>query len=84
MGQIVSFHPKTDGLNHFWEVVGEDGRAVWGGESPVDAVDFYRRYNGARVILSTWQADIEGEDLHPIGVPVDITPILRALLAVIK
>ena len=80
MGQIVSFHPKTDGLNHFYEVVGADGVAVWGGESPQDAINFWRRYNGARILVSSWQADIEGEDLHPIGVPVDLTQLLRALL----
>lgn len=80
MGQIVSFHPKTDGLNHFYEVVGDDGRGVWGGENPAEAIQWWRRYNGARVLVSSWQADVEGEDLHPIGVPVDLTQLLRALL----
>ena len=46
MGQIVSFHPKTDGLNHFYEVVGADGNAVWGGENPSEAIQFWRRENG--------------------------------------
>ena len=81
MGQIVSFHPKTDGLNHFYEVVGEDGYAIWGGENPNEAIQFFRREKGARVLISSWQADIEGEDLHPVGVPIDLTPLLRALLA---
>ena len=81
MGQIVSFHPKTDGLNHFYEVVGEDGNAVWGGENPSEAIQFWRRENGGRVLVSSWQADVEGEDLHPVGVPIDLTKLLRALLA---
>lgn len=78
MGQILSFHPPKDGLLKFYEVVGEDGRAVWGGEQESEAVLWFRKTIGGRLLVQAWQAD--EDDAHPVGQPIDLTKLVKALI----
>ena len=80
MGQIVSFHPPKDGLVKMFEVVGEDGKAIWGGENPTEAIQWWRRHLNARLLVSAWEVNEAEEDIV-VGLPIDLTQLVRALLA---
>ena len=73
--KIKSFHPNTDEV--FYEVEDKEGYAIWGGINPHTAIVFWRKYLDAKIMVSTWVG--EGEDIHPTGIPIDLTPILRAM-----
>lgn len=81
MGQIVSFHPQnTDEI--FYTVEDEGGGAIWGGVGAHTAIQFWRKYPNARIFVSSWSG--EGEDVHPTGVPIELTQILKALVSEVK
>ena len=42
MNNVITFHPPKSALSLFYEVVGEDGESRWGGESPVEAISWYK------------------------------------------
>ena len=80
MSEVISFHPKTSPLFTFYEVVDEEGGAIWGGNDPIDAVNWLRRSRmNSRLLVSGW--DAEGEDAMLVGQPLDITKIVFATLA---
>ena len=80
VGKVISFHPTKPALFTFYEVVGEDGVAIWGGNDPAEAVNWVRRSPiGARLLVSGW--DSEQEDAHLVGQPLDITKVMYATLA---
>lgn len=73
-----SFHPQKSALSLFYEVVGEDGESRWGGESPVEAIQWYKAAPaGARVLVSGWESD--DLDAQPVGQPLDITQFIAAV-----
>jgi hypothetical protein len=79
VGKVISFHPTRSRLFNFYEVVGEDGSAVWGGNDPTEAIKWVRRSPiGTRLLASGW--DSEGEDAHLVGQPLDITKVVYATL----
>jgi len=80
MSEVISFHPKRSPLFTFYEVVESEGGAVWGGNDPIEAVQWLRRSPlNSRLLVSGW--DAEGEDAMLVGQPIDITKIVFATLA---
>ena len=80
MSEVISFHPKTSPVFTFYEVVDEEGGAIWGGNDSIDAVNWLRRSRmNSRLLVSGW--DAEGEDAMLVGQPLDITKIVFATLA---
>jgi hypothetical protein len=80
MNEIISFHPKTSPLFTFYEVVDSQGIAVWGGNDPIEAVQWLRRSPvDSRLLVSGW--DSTDEDAVLVGQPLDITKIVFATLA---
>ena len=43
MSEVIAFHPKVSPLVTFYEVVEGEGNAVWGGNDPIEAVQWLRR-----------------------------------------
>jgi hypothetical protein len=80
VNEVISFHPKTSPLFTFYEVVEGEGNAVWGGNDPIEAVQWLRRSPiNSRLLVSGWDAEDEGAML--VGQPMDITKIVFATLA---
>jgi len=76
---VVAFHPKNKLVN-FYEIAGEDGNAVWGGEDPHSAVQWLRQSPlNSRLLVSCWEAG--EEDARLIIEPIDITKIVFAVMA---
>jgi len=73
-----SFHPKTSSLNLFYEVVEGDGETRWGGESPIEAIQWYKSAPvGTRILVSGWESD--DIDAQPVGQPLDLTDFIAAV-----
>ena len=80
MSELINFHPKASPLFTFYEVVDEEGGAIWGGKDPIDAVNWLRRSRmNSRLLVTGW--DSEDEDARLVGQPLDITKIVFATLA---
>ena len=80
MSEVIAFHPKVSPLFTFYEVVEGEGNAVWGGNDPIEAVQWLRRSPiNSRLLVSAW--DAEDEDAMLVGQPMDITKIVFAMLA---
>ena len=76
MGDVISFHPPKSDLILFYEVVGEDGHAEWGGNSEREALAWIASSPTAvRILVSGWESD--DDDAHLIGQPLDITAMVR-------
>ena len=64
----------------FYEVSDPQNIAVWGGESPREALDWYRRSPaGSKIWVSQYEAD-EEEDRLVLDL-IEITPIVLATIA---
>jgi hypothetical protein len=73
-----SFHPKTSSLSLFYEVVEGDGETRWGGESPIEAIQWYKSAPiGTRILVSGWESD--DIDAQPVGQPLDLTDFIAAV-----
>jgi hypothetical protein len=80
MSEIIAFHPKVSPLFTFYEVVDSQGIAEWGGNDPVEAVQWLRRSPvNSRLLVSAW--DAEDEEAMLVGQSIDITKIVFATLA---
>jgi hypothetical protein len=80
MSEVIAFHPKVSPLFTFYEVVDSQGIAEWGGNDPVEAVQWLRRSPmDSRLLVSAWDAD--DEEAMLVGQPMDITKIVLATLA---
>jgi len=80
MNEVISFHPKVSPLFTFYEVVESEGGAVWGGNDPIEAVQWLRRSPlNSRLLVSGWDADDVAAQM--VGQPLDITKIVFATLA---
>jgi len=76
MSNVIAFHPRKPDLVLLYEVVGEDGKAEWGGNSEADALAWIARSPTAtRSLVAGWES--EEDDAHLIGQPLDITAIVR-------
>ena len=79
MSNVYTIHPRKSDLILLYEVVGEDGHALWGGEDPVEAIKWLRKDSlteEVRLLVSAWDSD--EEDAHLVGQTLDITEIVRA------
>ena len=80
MDTVISIHTKQSPLFTFYEVVDDEGGAIWGGKDPIDAVNWLRRSRmNSRLLVSAW--DTDDEDAMLVGQPMDITKIVFATLA---
>ena len=80
MSNVISFHPAKYDLINLYEVTDTAGVAQWGGERPIDAIEWYRRAPiGSRILVSGWSSD--EEDAVLIGQPIDITNIVNQAIA---
>jgi hypothetical protein len=61
-------------MKNFYTVRDSKQEPIYGGESPREAVDFFRRNISARIAVSVWEG--EGENLHLAIEPIDITPLV--------
>lgn len=76
MSNIIAFHPRKSDLILLYEVVGEDGKAEWGGNSERDALAWIASSPTAtRILVSGWTTD--DDDAYLVGEPLDITTIVR-------
>jgi len=64
----------------FYEVSDPQNIAVWGGESPREALDWYRRSpDGSKIWVSQYEAD--EEEARLVLDLIEITPIVLATIA---
>jgi len=76
MSNVIAFHPRKPDLVLLYEVVGEDGKAEWGGNSEREALSWIASSPTAtRILVSGWESD--DNDAHLVGQPLDITTIVR-------
>ena len=76
MSNVIAFHPRKSDLILLYEVVGEDGKAEWGGNSEREALSWIASSPTAtRILVSGWESD--EEDAHLVGQSLDITTIVR-------
>ena len=76
MSNVIAFHPRKPDLVLLYEVVGEDGKAEWGGNSEREALAWIASSPTAtRILVSGWESD--DEDAHLVGQPLDITTIVK-------
>jgi hypothetical protein len=76
MSNVIAFHPRKSDLILLYEVVGEDGKAEWGGNSEAEALAWIASSPTAtRILVSGWES--EDEDAHLVGQPLDITTIVK-------
>ena len=76
MSNVIAFHPRKSDLILLYEVVGEDGKAEWGGNSEKDALAWIANSPTAtRILVSGWES--EDDDAHLVGQPLDITAIVK-------
>ena len=73
---MSNFYATRENLIYLYEVTDPQGVALWGGERIEDMFDWYRRSEGARVFISTWES--EEEDAHLVGRPIEITSIVAS------
>ena len=64
---------------NFWEVTDHKGNAVWGGNSAMVAIEWYRKGLGNKVYASVWdESDQENPTL--ITDKVDVTNLILATI----
>ncbi len=64
----------------FYEVSDAQKLAIWGGESPSEALKWYRNSPPeSKIWVSQWETD--EEDAKQVIEPVEITPIVLATIA---
>jgi hypothetical protein len=73
---LYTIHPAESDLILLYEVVDEQGRAIWGGEDEAEAIKWLRLNlrDGARMLVSAW--DSAEEDAHLVGQSIDITGLV--------
>jgi hypothetical protein len=76
VNNVISFKQRTNNVT-FYEVVDEQGIAIWGGGDVTECVRYWR--NGpinSRIFVTSWSED--GEDAALVGEAIDITPLVLA------
>jgi hypothetical protein len=72
-----SMHPPKSDLVLLYEVVDTQGRALWGGEDEIQAINWMIKHSivdQVRLLVSAWDSD--EEDAHLVGQSIDITGIV--------
>ena len=64
----------------FYEVSDAQNLAIWGGESPSEALKWYRNSPlGSRIWVSEWLTD--EEDAREMMSPIELTPLVLSTIA---
>ena len=80
MGNIVELFDDRQSRITFYEVADSQDIAIWGGESALEALKWYRNSpQGSKIMVSEWLTT--EEDAKPIIDGVEITPIVLATIA---
>ena len=80
MANVVELPKRNKITVVFYEVSDPQNIAVWGGESPREALDWYRRSPaGSKIWVSQYEADEEEAKL--VLDLIEITPIVLATIA---
>lgn len=78
--EVKSFYTKDASLINFYEVLDENGVAVWGGENQNEAIAWFSRNLLKYSLIATpWHS--VAEDARPVGSSVDITALVLAGIA---
>ena len=78
MSNVVSFRGKSSNVT-FYDVVDPQGIAIWGGGDTTDCIRYWRNSPiDSRIFVTSWSED--GEDSALVGEPIDITPLVLAVL----
>jgi hypothetical protein len=79
MSEVIQLPQRGKITVVFYEVSDPQGIAIWGGESPREALDWYRRSPaGSKIWVSQYEADEEDAELMLDS--VEITPIVLATI----
>ena len=79
MSNIIELPQRGKITVVFYEVSDAQGIAIWGGESPREALDWYRRSpTGSKIWVSQYEAD--EEDARLVLDLIEITPIVLATI----
>jgi hypothetical protein len=80
MSEVIQSYPEGGKITVvFYEVSDPQGIAIWGGESPREALDWYRRSpTGSKIWVSQYEAD--EEDARLVLDLIEITPIVLATI----
>jgi hypothetical protein len=80
MSNVVELPNRNKITVVFYEVSDPQDIAVWGGESPREALDWYRRSPaGSKIWVSQYEAD--EEEARLVLDLIEITPIVLATIA---
>ena len=80
MSEVIQLPRRGKIAVVFYEVSDPQGIAVWGGESPQEALNWYRRSPaGSKIWVSQYETD--EEDAKLISDMIEITPIVLATIA---
>ena len=80
MSNVVELPNRNKITVVFYEVSDPQNIAVWGGESPREALDWYRRSPaGSKIWVSQYEAD--EEEARLVLDLIEITPIVLATIA---
>jgi len=79
MSEVIQLPRRGKRVVVFYEVSDPQGIAVWGGESPQEALNWYRRSPaGSKIWVSQYEADEENANL--VLDSIEITPIVLATI----
>ena len=79
MSEVIQLPRKGKITVVFYEVSDSQNIAIWGGESPQEALDWYRRSpTGSKIWVSQYEAD--EEDAKLVLDLIEITPIVLATI----
>jgi len=83
MSNVISLHPPKSNIINLYEVVDEDGLAIWGGNDTTDAVWWLRKSPlNSRLLVTGWESN--EEDAHIVGQSLDITKLVYSVMAAVK
>ena len=79
MSEVIQLPRRGKITVVFYEVSDPQGIAIWGGESPQEALDWYRRSpTGSKIWVSQYEVDEEDAELMLDS--IEITPIVLATI----
>jgi hypothetical protein len=80
MGNIVELFNSQQKRVIFYEVSDSQNIAIWGGESPSEALKWYRNSPpDSKIWVSEWLTD--EEDAREVSPQIEITPIVLSTIA---
>ena len=80
MGNIVELFNSQQKRVIFYEVSDSQNIAIWGGESPSEALKWYRNSpTDSKIWVSEWLTD--EEDAREMMSPIELTPLVLSTIA---